>query len=102
LKQLDLFIDSEIRPSKTEIGKRYMFWNKGYPDTEKFGFSSTLENIGNVEKHDRWLKNKTEVIIISDQMIANHMTMGAISVIHVMAHQTMWIATASLWPMDIE
>jgi len=93
-------IDNKTIWQPTEIGKRYLFWRPDYPTDEKFGFSSSIDNIGVVEKHDRWLKNKTEVFIIADQTVASHPSRGPIPVIKVMAHQDMWIALESLWPIE--
>ena len=89
-----LDLENDIDLDDTEIGKKYLFWLSGYPDNIFFSFSSTLENIG--INHDCSLKNKTEVLVLSDPMEASHPKMGPLLVNKIMAHTIMWVATVSL------
>jgi hypothetical protein len=97
-KLLDLENDLDLDDS--EMGGRYLFWCQQYPDSEKFSFSSTLENIPYREKHDRSLKNKTEVLVLSDPTEAWHPMTGTILVSKIFFGSTMWIATSTLIPVD--
>jgi hypothetical protein len=87
-------LDKEVDLEDTEIGRRFLFWNENYPDDKVFSFSSTLENIG--IKHDCDLKNKTEVMALSDPTEAYHPAMGPILVTKILAHKIMWVVTNSL------
>jgi hypothetical protein len=93
-------LENNIDLDDTEIGKKYLFWVPNAPDNAFLSFSSTLENIGIMEKHDCLLKNKTEVLVLSDPTEANHASMGPILVSRIMAHTIMWVATASLHIID--
>ena len=94
LKQLD--IDNDIDLDDSDIGRFYMFWNPDHPEGQMYSFSSTLENIGVLGKHDRWMKNKTKVLVLSDPVEAHHPTMGPILVSRVMADEAMWVGTYTL------
>lgn len=86
----DSFID------ESEIGRRFLFWAKEFADDEVLGFASKIENIGIVEKHDCRLKNKTEVIALSEPTEARHATKGPILVTKILAHEVMWVHTWAL------
>jgi hypothetical protein len=96
----DTVLDNDISLDHSEIGKRFLFWEPVFPDDAVVSFSSTLENIGVLEKHDRRLKNKTEVIALSDPTEARHATKGPILVTKIMAHDIMWVHTWSLRWID--
>jgi len=100
-KLIDRDIDQSIEIDDSEIGRTYLFWCKNFPDDATFGFSSTLENIGIVEKHDCMLKNKTEVLVLSEPIEANHPQMGTILVSRIIAHTAMWVGSNALVPVDI-
>jgi len=96
----DTIIETNSILDDSEIGKKFIFWYPNMPDGIPFGFASKLENIGIIEKHDCELKNKTEVIAISDPTEANHATRGPILVTKVLAHTIMWVPTLSLHFVD--
>lgn len=89
-------LEPEIISDDIETGKRFMFWTRDYPDGTPLGFSSKLENIGIVELHDQILKNKTEVIALSEPTEAIHHTRGPMLVTKIMAHAVMWVPTFAL------
>ena len=88
--------DQESSIEDMETGKMFLFWNTEFPDHVSMKFSSTLENIGNVDKHDCELKNKTQVIALSEPTEAHHLTRGPMLVTKIMAHTIMWVSTWSL------
>ncbi len=91
---LDREIESDLEVP--ESGRVFLFWNDEFPDNAMMKFSSTLENIGNVDRHDRILKNKTRVIALSEPAEAHHLTRGPMLVTKIMAHEIMWVSTWSL------
>ena len=97
-----LDIEDDIDSDDSDVGKRYLFWRSDRPDEETFSFSSTLENIGVLEKHDCSLKNKTEVLVLGDPTDANHLTLGPILVSRALAHKCMWLPTNCLVPIEMK
>jgi hypothetical protein len=93
-------IEENIDLEDSEVGKMFLFWNEFYPDFSILGFSSVIENIGVLGKHDRTLKNKTEVVVLSEPTEACHASLGPILVTKILAHDTMWVPTATLKYID--
>lgn len=92
----DSVVEKEPSLDESEIGRKFLFWAKEFPDNEVLGFASKIENIGIVEKHDCRLRNKTEVIALSDPTEARHATKGPILVTKILAHEIMWVHTWAL------
>jgi len=99
---IDQLLDIEDDPEldEGEIGRKYLFWRPDQPDSAVFSFSSTLSNIGQLDKHDRSLKNKTYVLVLSEPIEATHATRGPILVSKVLSNQIMWVATCTLIPVE--
>jgi hypothetical protein len=96
----EIVLKTDIKLDDSDIGRSYLFWIKGRPDHEQFSFSSTLENIPYKEKHDCSLKNKTEVLILSDPTESWHPLRGNFLVSKILAHKIMWVTTAWLHIID--
>ena len=96
--KLDIKQDLDLQDDET--GKFYLFWNKYDTDNQMYGFSSIFDNIGVLEKHDCWLKNKTKVLVLSEPTEANHPKIGMILVSKIMANKIMWVGTNSLLLID--
>lgn len=96
----DLKIDNEIDLEDDETGKMFLFWNPQDPIGIPYGFSSTLENIGHVLMHDCILKNKTEVLVLSEPIEAIHFKLGKLLVTRILADKIMWVGTNSLVQID--
>ena len=92
----DTIIKTDYTLDESEIGRRFIFWTPDWPDGAPLGFASKLENIGIVEKHDCQLKNKSEVIALSDPTEARHATKGPLLVTKILAHEVMWVPTFAL------
>lgn len=92
----DTIIETDFTLDESEIGRKYLFRNESFPPGTPLGFSSTIENIGIVEKHDCQLKNNTIVIALSDPTEAKHATRGPLLVTKVLSTQTMWVPTFML------
>ena len=74
------------------IGKRVVFIHSDFPDDKNrsFSFSSELEKIG--IENDCFIKNHTEVMIISDVIIIASSKYGLMHLLKVLAPAaTMWI-----------
>jgi hypothetical protein len=99
-KLLDLKNDLENDLDDSEVGRKYLFWRQDCPDDIVFVFTSTLENIGVIDKYDRSLKNKTEVLVLSDPVEAVHLTLGPLLVSRIFFMKAMWISTRNLIPID--
>ena len=83
-----------------DIGRRYLFCLHGEPDKE-FSFSSSLDNIGNKDNHDRSLKNNTTVMLLSGEFSAQHPVAGHLKVVKVIAEeQSMWVPAHSLMEIN--
>jgi hypothetical protein len=92
----DLDLKPDYHIDDSEIGRRCLFWIRESPEGTPFGFASKFENIGHVDRHDCWLKNKTEVIVMSEPIEAVHPTLGKILVSKVVADKVMWVGTHAL------
>lgn len=90
----DTIIRQETDIYNGSIGKRYLFWNRYHPDDQVFTFSSSIENIG--IDHDRALKNKTIVLVLSEPEQAYHPKVGNLMVVKAMADKSMWLPTECL------
>jgi hypothetical protein len=92
----DTIIKTYFTLDESEVGRRFVFWTPDFPEGTPLGFASKLENIGIVEKHDCQLKNKTEVIALSEPTEAHHAIMGPLLVTKILAHTIMWVPTFAL------
>lgn len=95
---LDTDIDLDWEDS--DIGRMYLFCRTDALPNDVLSFSSTLENVGQLDKHDRSIKNNTKVMVISEPVEAHHPKHGTILVSRIIAHQIMWVGTVLLFPID--
>lgn len=93
---IKFYLDKRLSLEDSEIGRQFLFWEEHLPDDAVLGFASIIENIGIVDMHDRRLKNKTEVIALSDPVEAYHPTIGPMLVTKILAHDVMWVRTHAL------
>jgi len=95
-------LDQDSYLEDMECGKMFLFWNEAFGDNMVLKFSSTIDNVGNTAKHDRFLKNKTLVIALSEPTEAYHLTRGPMLVTKIMAHEIMWVCTWHLKAVKAE
>jgi hypothetical protein len=95
-----LEIDNSIDIDDSDCGKSYLFWRQDRSDDTIFSFSSVLENIGYLEKHDRSLRNKTKVLVLGDPIEEYHKTMGLMNVSKILYNGIMYVSSHCLHPID--
>lgn len=99
----DIELDDEL--SNSPLGRKYLFWYKEYPIDKTFRFTSKIEDIPFPEKRNTVLKNKTEVLILSEPVLSLFPDGMQCQVVKVLAPclegmTNIWIPVISLVEID--
>jgi hypothetical protein len=90
--------DNDSSLEEFETGKVFLFWHPDHSNGTVLSFSSTLNNVG--VSHDRFIKNRTKVLALSEPIEAFHPTYGELLVTKILADEIMYVNTFTLHPIN--